>query len=232
LKENKPEIYNKLPKLSQPRVIPYLSYVEASELLREERTKIVHYKVLNPLMKGNIKLLIKNVSKPDVTGTIIGPENEFNQKTYGRPKAISFQRNLSGIRFMPSQSMTPIEVYSKVFEVLAREGVDVRYLSTSGYQISLLMTKNDVKRALKALKSLNIGMNVTPLEGSKGTFSIIGSGMRGVRGLFSKITGTIAKHGVNIEQATQPYSENIIRFSVEDEELPLAVSALYSEFFN
>jgi aspartokinase len=45
------------------------------------------------------------------------------------------------------------------------------------------------------------------------------------------VTSVIAKAGVNIEQATQPYSENIIRFSVDDEDLPLAVGAVYSEFF-
>ena len=55
--------------------------------------------------------------------------------------------------------------------------------------------------------------------------------MRGVRGLFSRITGTVAKYGVNIEQATQPNSENIIRFSVDDSDIPLAVGALYLEFF-
>ena len=37
--------------------------------------------------------------------------------------------------------------------------------------------------------------------------------------------------GINIEQATQPYSENIIRFSVRDEDIPLAVAAVYAEYF-
>ena len=74
-------------------------------------------------------------------------------------------------------------------------------------------------------------MDVVPLEGMKGTFSVIGSGMRGVKGFFSRITGVVAKHGVNIEQATQPNSENIIRFAVDDSDIPKAVAALYSEFF-
>ncbi|MFQ6074818.1 MAG: ACT domain-containing protein, partial [Candidatus Bathyarchaeia archaeon] len=73
--------------------------------------------------------------------------------------------------------------------------------------------------------------DVSLIEGRKGTFSVIGSGMRGVRGLFSRITGALARHGVNIEQATQPNSENIIRFCVDDEDIPMAVAALYSEFF-
>ncbi|MGD0803986.1 MAG: hypothetical protein ABSA11_07935 [Candidatus Bathyarchaeia archaeon] len=41
----------------------------------------------------------------------------------------------------------------------------------------------------------------------------------------------MAEHGVNIEQATQPNSENIIRFSVSDDDVPLAVAAVYKEFF-
>ena len=217
-------------KLPPPKVIPYLNYVEASELLREERTRVVHYKVLDPLMKGNVHFHIRNMHKPACEGTIIGPELDDNDAVRG-PKAISFQRKLKGIRFLPTQSRPPIEVYASVFESLSNAKVDVRYLSTSGYQISLLMPQTDMAPALDALKSLDIAVEVMPLEGLKGTFSLVGSGMHGVHGLFSKITGIIAKHGVNIEQATQPNSENIIRFSVDDRDIPKAVSALYMEFF-
>lgn len=215
-----------------PQVVPYLTYVEASELLREERTKVAHYKVLNPLMGRNIRFQIKNILSPEGEGTIIGPEEENHiENSLGRPKAISFQRNLYGLKFLPTQSLTPTEVYARVFEALSREGVDIRYLSTSGYQVSFLMPKADADRALKTLRGLDAVVEATPLKGRKGTFSVIGSGMRGVRGLLSRITGSVAKHGVNIEQATQPNSENIIRFAVDDAEIPRAVAALYTEFF-
>ncbi len=215
-----------------PQVVPYLTYVEASELLREERTKVAHYKVLNPLMGRNIRFQIKNILRPQDEGTIIGPEEGNHiENSFGRPKAISFQRNLYGLKLLPTQSLTPTEVYASVFEALSREGVDIRYLSTSGYQVSFLMPKADADRALKTLRGLDAVMEAIPLEGRKGTFSVIGSGMRGIRGLFSRITGSIARHGVNIEQATQPNSENIIRFAVDDAEIPRAVAALYTEFF-
>jgi len=233
LRRSHSEVNGGLEGLPSPEVIPYLSYIEASELLREERTRVVHYKVLNPLMKGNILFHIKNIHRPESKGTIIGPEeNSLSDRNHGRPKAISFQRSLYGIRFLPTQSRAPTEVYAKVFEALSREGVDVRYLSTSGYQISLLVPQTDVDRALIALEALDIAVDVRPLEGRKGTLSVIGSGMRGVRGFFSRVTGAIAKYGVNIEQVTQPNSENIIRFSVDDGDIPLAVAALYTEFFN
>jgi len=230
---NHPSVNGRLGKLPKPEVIPYLSYVEASELMREERIKVAHYKVLNPLIMGDIHFHIKDITDPGSHGTVIGPENGGNGSAwYGRPKAISFQRDLKGISFLPTQSRTPTEVYALVFHALAESSVDVRYISISGYQISLLMPEHDVERALQALESLDAAMNVSILEGRKGTFSIVGSGMRGVRGFLSRVTGTVAKYGVNIEQATQPYSENIIRFSVDDADIPLAVSALYSEFFN
>jgi aspartate kinase len=232
VKEENHEIYERLGGLPQPEVIPYLSYIEASELLREERTKVVHYKVLNPLMKGNILLHITNFSKPDSSGTVIGPEDGDNGSAHSGLKAISFQRGLYGIRFMPTQSLTPTEVYARVFDALSKEGVDIRYLSTSGYQISLLMPLPDIGKALDALAGLDVAMEISSIDGRKGTFSVIGSGMRGVKGLFSMITGTLATYGVNIEQAKQPNSENIIRFSIDDNDIPMAVSALYNEFFN
>jgi len=227
-----PEIRSILGDAPPPRVVPYLTYVEASELLREGRTKVAHYKVLNPLIKREIRFQIKNVLRPEDAGTMIGPEEGNHvEDSHGRPKVISFQRNLYGLKFLPTQSLTPTEVYARVFGALSKESVDVRYLSTSGYQVSFLMPKADADRALKTLRGLDAVVEATPLEGRKGTFSLIGSGMRGVRGLFSRITGSIAGSGVNIEQATQPNSENIIRFAVDDAEIPRAVAALYKEFF-
>jgi aspartate kinase len=232
LKINHYEIYNTF-KLPDPQTVPYISYVEASELLREGRTKVVNYKVLNSLMKGNIELHIKNFLDNEKTGTIIGKvEETFHDSNKPRPKAISFQRNLYGVKFLPTQSSIPSEVYSKVFAILNIENIDIRYLSTSGYQMSFLMPKMDQEKAIKALRSLEIAVEVTPLNGKKGTFSVIGSEMRGIRGFFSHLTGILARNGVNIEQATQPNSENIIRFSLNDDDIPLAVAAVYNEFFS
>ena len=228
LKANK-EVVEKVGTIPEPKIIPYLSYVEASELLREERTKVVHFKVLNPLMKGNIILQLKSITENN-EGTIISRENG-NSRLSVHPKAVSFQRGLCGVRFLPSQSVLPTEVYHKVFEALGSSGVDIRYISISGYQISLLMPEQDVQAALKSLNALDFAVEVKPIEGRKGTFSIVGSEMKGVKGFLSKVTGVIAKYGINIEQATQPYSENIIRFSVRDEDIPLAVAAIYTEYF-
>ncbi len=232
LKEEHPEIFAQFYDLPKPQIIPYLSYVEASELLREERTKVVHYKVLDPLMKGNIELQIKNYYDENSEGTIIGTvEEAIYSNNDPRPKAISFQRGLAGVRFLPSQSITPTEVYGKVFSKLSEKAVDVRYVSTSGYQLSFLMPEEDQMKALRALQSLDIAYEVTPLKGRKGTFSVVGSEMRGMKGFFSRLTGVLARHGINIEQATQPNSENIIRFSIDDDDLPMAVAAVYNEFF-
>lgn len=222
----------KLGTMPHPEVIPYLTYVEASELMREERIKVAHYKVLNPLIKGDIRFHIKDALNPGNRGTVIGPEDgNHDDAWYGRPKAITFQRGLHGLRFLPAQSRTPTEVYARVFGALAEQRIDVRYISISGYQISLLMQEADLGRAMRALEDLEVAVDISPLDGIKGTFSIVGSGMKGVKGLLSRVTGTIARHGINIEQATQPYSENIIRFSVADGDIPLAVGAVYSEFF-
>jgi len=224
--------YNLFKTLPKPRIVPYLSYVEASELLREERTKVVHYKVLDPLMKGNIELHINNYYNND-QGTVVSKvEEAFYEDNKPRPKAISYQRNLSGITFLPIQSLSPCEVYANVFSALAEEKVDVRYVSMSGYQISLLVPEEHHKKAMKGLSHLDIALEVFPMKGNKGTFSVVGSEMRGMKGFFSKITGVLASHGVNIEQATQPNSENIIRFGLADDDIPIAVAAVYDELFN
>jgi aspartokinase len=155
-------------------VVPYLTYVEASEMMREERIKVVHYKVLNPLIMGDIRFHIKDILNPESPGTVIGPEDgNHDEAWYGRPKAITFQRKLSGLRFLPTQSRTPTEVYAKVFAALAEEKVDVRYISISGFQISLLMPESDLEKAIQALDSLDVALDLSHRglrdEGSEGS---------------------------------------------------------------
>ena len=58
-----------------------------------------------------------------------------------------------------------------------------------------------------------------------------GSEIRGMKGFFSRLTGTLARHGVNLEQATQPNTENIIRSSIDDDNIPITLAAVYNEFF-
>ena len=222
------EVQSKVGLAPRPRLIPYMSYVEASELLREERTKVVHFKVLDPLMRGGIILQLKAIGSVG-QGTLIGPENGGSGS--GKPKAISFQRDLHGVRVLLTQSVLPTEVYAELFSALAMAGVDIRYVSMSGYQVSLLVSRQDADIALRALRDLPSAMEVKPIDGRKATISVIGSEMRGVRGFLSRLTGALAAQGINIEQAAQPMSENIVRFSVADDDLPIAVAAVYKEFF-
>jgi aspartokinase len=85
---------------------------------------------------------------------------------------------------------------------------------------------------MNVLSSLkDVIYRVTEIKEPKGTFSIVGSGMRGRKGFLAKIANILAENGINIEQAVQPNSENIISFSVDNKDIPLAVTAIYSELF-
>jgi aspartokinase len=227
VKEKHPDIVKKIGKIPEPRVIRNLSYVEASELSRCERSKILHYKGIEYLREGNLKLKIKNIRNLREEGTTIGPETD-NESTV---KVIGFQENLYGV-YIETRQIDVARVNSKVFTALAENGVDVRYDSRSGFQISILMPKEDVERAMNVLSSLkDVIYRVTEIKEPKGTFSIVGSGMRGRKGFLAKIANILAENGINIEQAVQPNSENIISFSVDNKDIPLAVTAIYSELF-
>ncbi|MQY82214.1 hypothetical protein GH157_00805, partial [archaeon] len=79
---NRSPVNGMLGVLPEPEVIPYLSYVEASELMREERIKVVHYKVLNPLILGDIRFHVKDIMDPEAHGTVIGPEDGTGHGTF------------------------------------------------------------------------------------------------------------------------------------------------------
>ena len=55
--------------------------------------------------------------------------------------------------------------------------------------------------------------------------NLVGSEMRDMKGFFSPLTDTLTRHRVNIKQATQSNTENIIRFSIDDDDTPMALAA-------
>jgi aspartate kinase len=60
---------------------------------------------------------------------------------------------------------------------------------------------------------------------------VVGEGMQRTVGIAARITGALAKAGVNIEMINQGSSEVSMMFGVKEEDNVTAVKAIYEEFF-
>ena len=60
--------------------------------------------------------------------------------------------------------------------------------------------------------------------------AVVGSGMRGIKGVASKIFGSVARRDVNVIMIAQGSSELNLAFVVNDDDCEMAVRALHTEF--
>ncbi len=104
--------------------------------------------------------------------------------------------------------------------------------SPSESSISMLVRKTDLDKAIttlelsllgKVIKQINVNDDVAVI-------AVVGSGMRGIRGVAAKVFGAVAKHSINVIMITQGSSELNLAFVVNDSDCDDAVRALHDEF--
>ncbi|MGI0014897.1 MAG: ACT domain-containing protein, partial [Nitrososphaera sp.] len=75
----------------------------------------------------------------------------------------------------------------------------------------------------KVIKQVNVNDDVAVI-------AVVGSGMRGIKGVAAKVFGAVARRGVNVIMIAQGSSELNLAFVVNDRDCEQAVRALHEEF--
>ncbi|RLE50125.1 MAG: aspartate kinase, partial [Candidatus Methanomethylicota archaeon] len=126
-------------------------------------------------------------------------------------------------------------VVARTFAALAKEGVDVLMISQSSSManISIVIQKKDLDKALKALKEEFKEGNLVKeilVKGDVSVIAAVGEGMKGTPGVAAKVFSAVAERGVNILMISQGSSELNISFAIEEKDLVAAVNAVHTAF--
>ena len=123
---------------------------------------------------------------------------------------------------------------ASIFDTLASNKVNIMMISQgpSESSISIVLKHDDLGKAIaslelkllgKVIKHLNVLENVSIV-------TVVGSGMRGIKGIAGRVFTSIAKSDVNVIMIVQGSSELNLAFVINDTDCEKAVKALYSEF--
>jgi len=191
--------------------------------------KVIHSKMIEPAMVADIPVRVKNTFNPGNEGTLIVREEK---KIENVVKAVAISRdlviiNLGGI----GMAETP-GIAGKIFTVLGENNINIIMISgSSEANLSFVVHKNDMNKAVELLnKFKDNGIRDIGLMENKSIITIVGSGMRGARGLAAKVFRTAAENDVNIIMIAQGSSEVNISFVVEGEDGDKVIQALHREF--
>lgn len=220
------------PKIAKDaQVLREVSFAEAMEMALFG-AKYMHPRALEPVIETKIPIRIRNTFNVKHTGTVItqNPSKE-SQKIV---KSVSAIRHTALIDVSGGGMVGAPGTAAKIFDTLAKNRVNIMMISQSPSEssISMVVRKTDLDKATttlelsllgKVIKQINVNDDVAVI-------AVVGSGMRGIKGVAAKVFGAVAKRGVNVIMIAQGSSELNLAFVVNDSDCDQAVRALHDEF--
>jgi len=211
------------------RTLPIITYLEAQEM-SYFGAKVLHTKTIEPAVKKDIPVRVKNTLNPENHGTLIVREqNEFNHTV----KALAFIRDVALLNVVRYRSSGTGMVTSRIFSALADAGVPLIMISqgSSQFNLSLVVERHLVQPAVRALNQITEvdGGSVT-VDEDVGVLAIVGQGMAGTPGVAGRIFTCLGGEGINIRMISQSSSEANISLLVVKDDLKRALKILHDEF--
>jgi aspartate kinase len=214
------------------KMLPKLSYGEAAEMAIFG-AKAMHPSALEPVIKEHIPVRIRNVFKPENSGTLIADRQEA--KSTEVVKAVALIKDVAMINVNGAGMVGAPGSYAKIFDALGKNNVNVMMISTavSEANMSLIIRRSLVERALSTLEIALLGRGLisdVTAEDDVCVIAVMGANMKGTLGVASRIFTAIARKGINIRMIAQGSSELNVSFVVKEKDGEAAVRAIHEEF--
>lgn len=209
------------------RQIDFLSYDEAEEL-GYLGAKILHPKTIEPLREKGLEAEIKNIFRPEVKGTVIGPRKKKSREII---KSIAARKEAAVVSVWSSSMVNASGFLSAIFDRLAEHEIVVDLIATSETAISFSIEPKDLKKTISALEPLKEQLSAEIYSKSGlSLIGVIGEGMRETPGIAGKLFSALGSRKINVELITQGASEINITFVVEKRDAEKAIQAVHDEF--
>ena len=216
--------------INDARVLDSVSYLEVMEL-SFFGAKVMHPRSIEPAMKKDILVRVKNTFNPDHPGTCIVRNVRDDSRVV---KAITYIEKVAAININGAQMIGRPGVAKAIFSALSDSEVNVMMISqgSSEANISLIIDEAQAAAASESLAALakrGIVREVT-LDRDVCAVAVVGSGMAGAKGTGGRIFTALGREDINVRMISQGSSEVNISFVVNQEDGPRAVRVLHDEF--
>src|SRR5580704_8542905 len=208
--------------VSGPRVVPHLSFAEASELAYFG-AKVLHPSTILPAVSNNIPVRILNSRRPDSPGTLITANPP---PADGRLTAIACKRAVTVIDITSTRMLMAHGFLRRLFEVFERFRTAVDVVTTS--EVSVSVTVDDTRRLDAIADNLRHFADVV-CEPEMAIICAVGENLRTDPTLFGR--AVMALERIPLRLVSQAASRRNITFVLRDGDLPHAMTLLHEQFF-
>ena len=205
----------------QPRVVPRLSFAEASELAYFG-AKVLHPSTILPAVSKNIPVRILNSRRPENAGTLITAEG----RPGGQLAALACKRDVTVIDITSSRMLMAHGFLRRLFEVFERFKTAVDVVTTS--EVSVSVTVDDIRRLDEIVENLRAFSEVA-CEPKMAIVSVVGERLLEDPALFGR--AIVALGSVPLRLVSQAASRRNITFVLRDADVTEAMTRLHDAFF-
>ena len=208
--------------VAQPRLVPQLSFAEASELAYFG-AKVLHPSTILPAVARNIPVRILNSRRPENTGTRITGEAAAAN---GQLTAIACKRDVTVIDITSTRMLMAHGFLRRLFEVFERFRTAVDVVTTS--EVSVSVTVDDTRRLDGILDNLHTFAEAS-CEREMAIICAVGENLRADPTLFGRAVTSLDR--IPLRLVSQAASRRNITFVLRDADVPHAMMRLHESFF-
>ncbi|RDI57397.1 bifunctional aspartate kinase/homoserine dehydrogenase I [Flavobacterium glaciei] len=223
----------KIVKQAQP--IAFISYQEAMEL-SHFGAKVLYPPTIQPVLRKNIPILIKNTFEPAAEGTYI------SNQVFAQSNPVKGITHIDAITLITLEGSGMIGVSGsskRLFEVLSNKNINVIFITQASSEhsicIGILNSDADVaEEAINKAFEVEISQNkVEPciVEKNLCIIALVGENMKNHQGLSGRMFSTLGKNNVNIRAIAQGASERNISAVINERDVKKALNTLHENFF-
>ena len=214
------------------KTIREISFMEAMEM-SHFGAKAMHPRALEPAAKTGLPVRVKNTFNPDGPDTLIHQDQRI--RSVNVVKAVTSVKEASMVTVSGEGMHGAPGTAAKALNALGKNGINVLMISQSSSEanISLVVARSDLERAVTALRETLLKESLFKEVTSEADVSIVaavGAGMKGTPGIAAKLFRAVAETGVNVKMIAQGSSELNVSFVVREDDVLKSVHALHEEF--
>ena len=196
------------------RLLQRLDYEEAQEIA-STGAKVLHPRCLSPLREPRVPLLIKDTNRPELDGTVIGPEVRAHAPSV---KAISARKGITLVSMESVGMWQQVGFLADVFAHFKTHGLSVDLIGSAetNVTVSLDPTENLLDSdAIAALATDLAKVCRVKVIAPCAAITLVG---RGMRSLLHTLSGVLAEFGqLRVHMISQSSNNLNLTFVVDEE---------------
>mmetsp|Transcript_2974 Transcript_2974/g.3861 ORF Transcript_2974/g.3861 Transcript_2974/m.3861 type:complete len:493 (-) Transcript_2974:1029-2507(-) len=209
--------------------VPFATYEEAAELAYFG-AQLLHPVSMQPALKANVPVRVKNSYNPDHPGTLIAKQTNEQQFPQTLVTAITTKRRVTLVDVVSTRMVGQSGFLARLFQSLSAADVSVDVVATSEVSVSLTLDKNS-QLDPTAIADLSQIAQVA-IHSNRAIISLVGDNMKDhSTAVLASCFNILANNGIHVEMISQGASKVNIALVLDDEDTDAALPLLHDCFF-